>query len=402
MKKVDNIIFLSSAPNIRAGGPAGYIANLWKGLSGQNVQNIALVAENRTEAVLSKRKVLKFLVQLVPFSSLRRKWRKRLEPKAGYDVTEEMPVCFKKILDKYDFQTVTCHGCKDTVWLKQYIKKRGLKAKVLQMSHSPVLPSKELYSFLLPVNPDTAREQLAVWQSFEHRAFEAADVLLAPSSEALDTYRQDAAYFNDLLKRKSVKFLPTGCAELPVSNKDALRQKYGITTPFVICYVGRHESVRGYDRLKEIGRRVLETRQDVTFLIGGALGNELKPLVHPRWIELGWTNPAEVFSASDLFVSPGRQVYFDLILLEALSAGKNVLAAAAGGNISVWRQTQALELFKNEEECIEQINHFLGLDESARAALSLRARAAYEQYYTLDAFASNYRKCIQEVLNEAR
>lgn len=52
-----------------------------------------------------------------------------------------------------------------------------------------------------------------------------------------------------------------------------------------------------------------------------------------RWKEVGWTNDSQsIIAASDVFVLPNRETYFDIIMLEVLSCGKIVIASRTGGN----------------------------------------------------------------------
>ena len=52
-----------------------------------------------------------------------------------------------------------------------------------------------------------------------------------------------------------------------------------------------------------------------------------------HWIEVGWTNdPHSLIAASDVFVLPNHETYFDLILLEVLSLGVPVVMSRTGGN----------------------------------------------------------------------
>ena len=344
-------------------------------------------------------RILAFLNKFNPFPSLRKKYRKELSAKPWGETTPNLPSYFQRKLDKYEFRSITCHSCQDVLWVNKYLKDRGLKSKIIQMSHSPTLPSIELRDFYLPIDASRAQFLFNKWAQFERLAFETADIILAPARESLKPYEEEAPYFTELLQRKPLKLLPTGCAPLiPTDSRENLRKKFGITTPYVICYVGRHQAVRGYDRLKIIGQTLLSKRDDITFLIGGALGNELSPLQNPRWIELGWTNPADVFCASDLFISPGRQVYFDLILLEALSMGKCILASGVYGNQAVFNQSHALELFQDEQDCINKVLQFLSLSNEEKNALQKKAKAAYDTYYTLEHFAKNYKELIQNII----
>ena len=183
-------------------------------------------------------------------------------------------------------------------------------------------------------------------------------------------------------------------------NIEELRRQYHIETPYVISYIGRHISIKGYDLLQNIAKKLLSMRQDVTFLIGGNMKSGIPPLEHKNWLELGFVNPAEVFKASDCFILPNRQTYFDLILLEALSMGTIVFASNTGGNKTVYQQTNAISLYASEDECVRQINQFLDASEGEKQQLKDKARMAYIENYTLDIFGRNYIELIKDIIGD--
>ena len=175
------------------------------------------------------------------------------------------------------------------------------------------------------------------------------------------------------------------------------REKYNITTPYIISYIGRHNKIKGYDLLKEIASRILAKRDDVTFLIGGKVSSDIQPLNNPRWIELGFVNPPDVLSISDCFILPNRQTYFDLVLLEVMSMGVPVFASATGGNKSVYNTTKAINLYSDIDECVEQLNLYLDADGNTKEQMRKNTLQAYGDNYTLEIFAKNYVKLIESL-----
>lgn len=100
---------------------------------------------------------------------------------------------------------------------------------------------------------------------------------------------------------------------------------------FVITYFGRHNEIKGYDILKEVGMKLLKKYDNLYFLCAGV--GPVLPLKHPRWIELGFiNNTQELLSQSDLYILPNRETYFDLVVLEILRSSTNLLLSNTGGN----------------------------------------------------------------------
>ena len=383
----------------------GYIANLKSGLEQIDDHSIEIISR-----VVSPRlryeKAIRILSCIIPFKELRKQFRKKLIDYFNvfklHDVSLQALYYrdFIEILDKYDFDTITCHWVKDALFIRNYLESRKSRAKLILMSHSPEPPSEEVYAVeKLNGNPE-AEKNYKIWQKIEKAAFcEKADYLLFPSKEAIEPYSSSLPYFESIIEQKQFLFLPTGCTPLATDqSKEQLQEKFNIKTKYVVCYVGRHNRIKGYDLLQDMASVLLKERDDVTFLIAGKLSNDIPPLQHERWIELGFANPAEVFAASDVFILPNRQTYFDLILLEALSTGIPVIASATGGNKSVAEATSAISLYSDTQQCIEICQAFLDLPESEKDKQRKRCKSAYDNNYTLNIFAKNYSEIIQNIV----
>lgn len=405
---VDNIIFLSEKINLRAGGPSGYIANLENGLAQVPSDNVVIICNKKSEEP-KKSRLKEFIAKSCTFFIFKKQTRRILRNKIlsllgerpWYVIKKDIDKYYADQLDQYTFKTITCHLCKDVIGIRNYLNKRRKNARIIQMSHSPCLPSAEVRDILKNTSWINWQKVVADWQKLEKDAFFSSDILLAPAPESLGPYMDEAEYFKELESLKPFKYLPTGCVQLKTDKtREALRQQYNIKTDFVISYIGRHIPIRGYDILKDIAAKILAENDNVTFLIGGRLDEFNPPLDHPRWVELGQINPAEVLYCSDLFISAGRQSYFDLILLEVLSAGCPVFASNIHGNKAVSRMTNAVTLFDTKEQCISLIEEFLKLPPEKRVDMSKRAAAAYSEYFTPKKFAENYLKMIKEICDE--
>ena len=393
MRKCKNIIFFSNYTDIRAGGPAGYIANLESSIKNFYKQTDIIFINEKT--IEKKLKLTRFIGRviclLIPFQKLRRRMRNLIVNKYRL---------FSYILNRYQFKTITTHTIEDTLFIHKYIQSHGIKATLLQMSHSPQPPSQEIYDNALSNNEKNAKVKYKHAQEQELLAFNTADMYIFPSPESVECYSKPLLYFNKLLTTHPIKYVRTGCRALETDKTcDEMRKAYGITTKFVISYIGRHNSIKGYDILKKIAEKIFKIRDDVTFLIGGR-PSEITPLNHPRWIELGQINPADVLVTTDLFILPNRQTYFDLILLEVLSTGVPVIASNTGGNKTVYLDTKAITLYENVDDCVEKIIQILKLPKSKINSLRSNTKQAYLNNYTLECFARNYTNMISEVCNE--
>lgn len=406
---VDNIIFLSNDINVRAGGPSGYIANLKNGLDLHNDSSIKIVIIHGSNMPCKslmntvKKHFLKVITFWIPVQKYRRKVRSWLDSIIMKNIKiNDKYSCLKKELNRYNFKSITCHFVDDALFIRDYLNKRRLNAKLILMSHSPQPPSQELYNELIMAKDIQAEVKYHEFAKKEEECFtKVPDIFLFPSKESIEPYSSSLSYFKDILEQKVIKFLATGCTPLDTDKSvEELRRQYHIETPYVISYIGRHISIKGYDLLQNIAKKILSVRQDVTFLIGGNMKSGIPPLEHKNWLELGFVNPAEVFKVSDCFILPNRQTYFDLILLEALSMGTVVFASNTGGNKTVYQQTNAIFLYTSEDDCVRRINQFLDASEEEKQQLRDKARKAYLKNYTLDIFGRNYINLIKDVIGD--
>ncbi len=141
-------------------------------------------------------------------------------------------------------------------------------------------------------------------------AFRRADYIVFPCPEAEEPYYNNWPEYKAVKEEKKGKYLYllTGTkARVAKLSKTEVRQLYSIPDDaFIICYVGRHNEIKGYDKLKLLGEQILQEAPNIYFLIAGR-EEPLHGLHHPRWIEVGWTSdPHSLINASDVFMLPNK------------------------------------------------------------------------------------------------
>ena len=121
----------------------------------------------------------------------------------------------------------------------------------------------------------------------------------------------------------------------------------------------------------------------------------MKGLNHNRWIEVGWTDdPYSIINASDVFLLPNKETYFDLILLEVLSLGKIVIASKTGGNKYFERFKNSGILFENCTGAIMEIEKMKNKAVGERQLLENYNKELFKKYFTSSVFSDNYIKLI--------
>ena len=391
MKKV--LIYLYKDNLAPVGGHYGYNYNLNCQLEKMNVRNIHFIETNKGNNEkynqglknISNKYIKLFLIIL---KNIIRKgqlfWGRN-----HYAVVD---------LNQYDivhFQsTYWMYVCRDS--LKDY------KGKVVLTSHSPTLLSKEVFDGDLTV----FEKKHMQWYykrliRMDDYAFNRADYIIFPCPEAEEPYYHAWNKFAEIKEQNAQKFkyMLSGIepCKAKISRED-IRNKYGIPeNAFVLCYVGRHNEIKGYDILKKIGERVL-LNPNVYILVAGR-EEPLKRYSHERWIEIGWTNdPHSLIAASDAFVLPNRETYFDLVMLEVLSLGSIVIASATGGNKYYDKMSpNGVFLYSTVDECIKKINSLIAMSEEEKENFRKMNKNLYLNYFTSKQFAMNYLQLMESL-----
>lgn len=393
MKKV--LIYLNESDLAPTGGAIGYNYTLQQGLREikQDQYKIEYLQGKELaggiNAKLNKAKVSKKKEAILALKSILKKGAMMYGPfhKAKID------------LSKYD--AVHFHRTMDLYWAKDSLKK--YKGKVILTLHAPTMPSKQMFSMLTNFEKEHMKWFYSKLPEIDNYAINRADNIIIACEEAEEPYYHEwpgYAGFHDKNKHKYV-YMATGTAQKKaLLSKKEMRDKYQIPQDaFVISYVGRHNEIKGYDVLKQIGKELLDTYKDVYVFIAGTEG-PLYHLEHERWIEVGWTkDPGSVILASDVFVLPNKETYFDLVMLEVLSLGQIVVASYTGGNKYFEKYTNSgIFLYDNKKKAIETIKKLVKMSEEEREDLREKNYKLYKSEFTNEAFAKRYIDSLHKIL----
>ena len=326
------LIYHSKSYLAPIGGPSGYLYGLKKMLETITDESICVdflpevVTGGKEKArALSKNTSSKFLKKLTNYyqSYKNYKFVKTIVGKTSEPVVD---------INEYDI--VHFHSTKDFYLLRDVLK--NFKGKTVLTSHSPQPLSSEFVDRLSSFQKKLLRNKLNQVIEMDRYAFEHADYILFPCEDADEPYINEWPEYRKIKQDRinHYKYLVTGTTPARIkTDRETIRKKLNIPdNAFVISYVGRHNEIKGFDRLKEMGARFLKMHPDAYVVVAGK-EYPIKGLSNPHWIEIGWTNePHSYVNASDLFVLPNRETYFDLVMLEVLSTGKYSLISNTGGN----------------------------------------------------------------------
>lgn len=405
--------------NERAGGPPGYIANLLLGLnrSRKEYKNFEIIFDNfsgnppKKDNKKSKFNFLKEIIKRIAGRKIYAKYISQFQRKSYSDLINYFNSnkyypnnSLIKQIDLSKTKTIHVHTALDALKVKNYLNDNFQdNIKVILTAHTPESFAVEQYNLMLESGQDIerAKEIRKHYADLESKGFKAADIIIYPSQESMEAH-SNVLNFSEIISTKDVRFLATGTIGLHSNlSKEQAKAKFNVSGKKVISYLGRHNHIKGYDFLIELGKALLQTRNDVVFLIGGVQGKDILPLEHPNWIELGWVEPSDVLAASDLFLLPNRQTYYDLVLLEVMSMGIPVIASNTGGNKSVKRIVDEIELCELEvQEFLLKINKILSFSEKEWQEVSQNIKSSFHTNFTDVKMAERYIDVINSIYTD--
>lgn len=379
-----NLIYFEENKLRASGGPAGYLYNLREELRLLDNQEIVFLPSSNTvfDKEKAKGRIPKRLVDL----------RKALRFTRMHREIDIPPVD----LNQYD--TVHFHRTDDLYRCRKALE--SYQGKVVLTSHTPCVRFQELIDMLNPKDAKLFAKQLKNLEKIDEYAFQRADYVVFPCEEAEEPYYHTWQKYGEIRQAEKYRYLPTGIkpCKAKVSSED-IRKKYGIPQDaFVVCYVGRHNEIKGYDLVKEAAEKLLVQDSNVYFIIAGK-EEPMSGLQHERWIEVGWTNdPHSIISAADVFLLPNRETYFDLIMLEVLSLGQVVITSKTGGNKFFEKfHSEGIKLYSQEDEISGFIQSVMGADKNERDRMGLENKKLFDQEFTVSTFTRRYIKLLKSL-----
>lgn len=375
------------------GGPRGYIYNLKTFFEQNNINNVHYCDEEKDnqDSVIAVYKKQKGVIK-----------DKILTPLRNF-ICYGMPLVISrrdKDIDDGKYDIIHFHTTLEMYKCRQSLK--HYKGVVVLTSHTPMVTHKEILMMLTEAEKKWLGFVYNKMPLIDEYAFNRANYIIFPCEDAEEPYYNTWEAYKVIKdrNRKKYRYLLTGIEKCSSNIKRVdLRRKYQIPEDaFVFCYVGRHNSTKGYDRLKTVASKILQKNSNVYFLIAGK-EEPLIGLQDKRWIEVGWTNdPHSVIAASDFFVLPNLETYFDLILLEVISLGIPVLASKTGGN-RYFDGSPGITLFENDGDFLKKMENILTLSQDELTNMGISNQKLFENKFTKEKFGQAYINLINSFSN---
>lgn len=388
------LIFLDEKALAPAGGPLGvgyYIYNEAKKSGDQEIEFLKSSEKKKTKEAKQKKLLYRFPRLTLLVRSLRhiKEYRQML-----YSPTHDA-----SIFKGYDI--VHFHSTKDMYKQRESLKE--FNGKTIITSHSPIPLSQELYAACATgFERRFFKKRMSEFEEMDKWSFLNADYIIFPCPDAEEPYYNNWADYKNIKEKKkdSYRYVLTGISpKKALLTKDEIRDRYGIgKNDFTVVYVGRHNEVKGYGNLKNIGKKMLDGKTNTKFLIAGKEG-PLTKLENPNWIEVGFTkDPYSIIAAGDVFLLPNNETYFDLVFIEVMSLGKIIVASRTGGNRYYEKAgAKGVFLYDTLDEAREIIEHIRTMPSNEKSALEKANKEFYENNLTGKVFYENYKKVISEL-----
>lgn len=195
---------------------------------------------------------------------------------------------------------------------------------------------------------------------------------------------------------------------VPTRSRDEMRHLLGVgADEFVVATIGRLEPQKGLeDLLDAVPRIVAEIGRPVRVVVAGdgSLGEELRARVAARGIcknvdFLGFRKDVgDVLVAADVVVLPSLREGLSIALLEAMAAGKPIVASDIGSNREVACEASAILVPTEAPDALAGAILALAADPERARRLGQRALARFEAEYTEDAMLAGYRTVYEGLL----
>lgn len=391
------LIFMDKNRLEPIGGPTGYLYNLYIELEKMKNKDVFWLDDPKQKRHMRMKKIFKRLPKTITKQYYSYKKKNELDSICNKVFNNEEKKSLNINLEHYDI--IHFHSTLD-MFLNQDLLK-NYKGKIAITSHSPEVFYKELIDRIDKEKYLANKSYYDKLEMIDEYSFNRADYIIFPCEEAEEPYYHTWNKYDEIKKNniKKFRYIPTGIQDINVRyDNKFIRNKFNIPeNAFLISYVGRHNEIKGYDKLKIIGREIINEYDNVYFLIAGK-ESPIKGLENNRWIEVGWSDlPNEIINSSDLFILPNKETYFDLILLQVLALGKNILLTETGGN-KYFKKFNSDGLFYYDYENVNQAIDIIKKLINSNIRSNNKNRKIFEENFTIEKFAKDYINLIDSLI----
>jgi len=317
----------------------------------------------------------------IPAETVYLKWR--FDPLAAFRL--------KKLLHKYNIAVLHCHGYKADV--VGFLASRLIKVRLVSTCHGwwPNTPKLKFYNFI----------DMTVLRFF--------DAVVAVSPQILSALANRKIYPSKLdVIQNGIDVTSFSAATYREKIKKDLGIKEG---DIVVGSVGRLTGEKGINYLLEAASKIKIKIPNAVFVIVGEgtmkdyLVDYARKLdVSDKVLFAGYREDIDkILSALDIFVMPSLTEGLPLALLEAMAAGKPVIASNVGGIPMIIDngKTGILVKPKNPDQIERAISSLIG-DKRYSDTIAENGRKFVENNFSLAVTAKKYEELYSKLLKETK
>lgn len=338
------LIWDKDIPLKDSGGPAGYLYKLHEYLKQNPTDEIIFYSDIIDNKPVQEGKfniIKKIIVGKISLKILLGKIIRRLTKKHWgnffrifqvyytFDSLSDKEIALINSVDYIHFHMLSA-------LLHYYPYFNNISSKIILTTHTPEPNLMEIEN-AMPSIKNLTRHNYLKNKILKREAFgyHIADYIMLPVSTAQEAYTTNCRILKEAFCKCQDKifYVPTAIQEDVIINEKKKKEYASILSSysFKVCFIGRHNQIKGYDKLQEIALECWQRNPSITFVIGG-MEKPLTRLNDHRWIELGWVDTSALLENIDVFILPNKQTYFDLILLEVIRQGVPCIISNTGGN----------------------------------------------------------------------
>jgi phosphatidylinositol alpha 1,6-mannosyltransferase len=229
---------------------------------------------------------------------------------------------------------------------------------------------------------------------------QSCDATFAPSEETISTLRSQGFGRLRLWSRGIDCHFYS-----PEKRSESVRERYGITAPYILLYVGRVAPEKDISTLSLAMQQLPESvRSQVHWLVvgDGPLLPELRSQAPDNVTFTGYKHGeelAQIYASADLFVFPSSTETFGNVVLEAMASGLPVIGANSGGVKDLVQpgRTGALIEPRKHEDLIQEISNLVtGPETMTSMGIEARTEALTRSWESIfDRLISDYEEVVE-------
>jgi len=209
---------------------------------------------------------------------------------------------------------------------------------------------------------------------------------------------------------KRMIVIRNGVEQRRQTNSADFIKKFNTSEKVIVGSISTLIKQKGISDLLDVAHELKKINNNFIFVVAGDgyLKTELEHKCQQLGLQetvifLGWVEDAaaRVLPSFDIFFQPSLWEAMSIVLLEAMAAGKAIIATDVGENIHVLKDSKSGYLVKPKDitRMVTLLNDLIN-NKQRRIDLGKVARQEYEKYFTVEKMLREYENLYQKLLQK--